>query len=102
MRGLDWRAGILVAFSCLLLSSAAYAERGDDRRFPRRGPFMPQQERALPPDAGRAFVPPPPRDARPGGRLTPEERRQLRQDIFDAGRDVYRDRGDRPPRQRRW
>lgn len=100
MKGLGWRAGILVALGCLLLGSAAHAERGDDRRFPRRGPY--QQERQLPPDAGRGFVPPAPRDVHPGGRLTPDERRQLRQDIFDAGRDVYRDRGDRPPRPRRW
>jgi hypothetical protein len=39
----------------------------------------------------------PPRDAQDPrrGQLTPDERRQLRRDIGDHGRDVYRDR--RPP-----
>jgi len=38
---------------------------------------------------------------RGGGRMSPDERRQLRRDIDDAGRDLYRDRPDRPgpPRQ---
>ena len=46
--------------------------------------------------------PPPPRELRggPPGRpgppphLPPEERRQLRRDIADHGRDIYRDRGN--------
>jgi hypothetical protein len=49
-------------------------------------------------------MPPPQRDfrgdaqdPRRGGQLTPEERRQLRRDIGDHGRDVYRDR--RPPQR---
>lgn len=38
--------------------------------------------------------------ARRGGRLTPEERRQLRRDVHQAGRDLYPERpspGRRPP-----
>jgi hypothetical protein len=34
----------------------------------------------------------------PGWDLTPEERRQLRQDIYRHGRDVYRDRPEPAPR----
>ncbi len=34
-------------------------------------------------------------DERQDKRLTPEERRQLRRDIHDAGRDLYRDRPSR-------
>jgi len=37
-----------------------------------------------------------------GGRLSPEERRQLRRDVHDAGRDLYPDRmpvGRREPRR---
>ena len=38
---------------------------------------------------------------RGGGRMSPDERRQLRRDIDNAGRDLYRERPDRPgpPRQ---
>lgn len=41
-----------------------------------------------------------PRDAEPpgGNRLSPEERRQLRRDVHDAGRDLYPDR--MPPGRR--
>jgi len=38
------------------------------------------------------------REGRQGRRMTPEERQQLRRDIFDAGRDVYRPRPERPGR----
>lgn len=42
----------------------------------------------------------PPRDAEPSGgnRLSPEERRQLRRDVHEAGRDLYPDR--MPPGRR--
>jgi len=32
------------------------------------------------------------RDARRDARMTPEQRRQLRRDVHDHGRDIYRDR----------
>jgi len=38
------------------------------------------------------------RDANRDARMTPEQRRQLRQDVVDHGRDIYRDR-PRPGRQ---
>lgn len=53
------------------------------------------QQRPHPPQRERQFQPPPRRqDADPPGpqnpqRLSPDERRQLRRDLRDAGRDVY-------------
>lgn len=38
------------------------------------------------------------RDANRDARMTPEQRRQLRRDVADHGRDIYRDR-PRPDRQ---
>lgn len=62
--------------------------------------------RGLGPLAPRRVAPPPPqqtsareltsqsREAR-DARMTPEERKQLRQDVSDHGREIYRDRGAR-------
>ena len=58
------------------------------RDFDRRGP---ERREAVAPSPPPDFSPPPqaPPQGRPG-RLTPDERRALRQQINDAGRDVYR------------
>lgn len=55
-----------------------------NRRAPERELATPQAPAFRPPDAGDAD-----RMGRPG-RLTPDERRALRQQINQAGRDVYR------------
>ena len=57
-------------------------------------PFV-QQQRPRPEPQRGAEQPMPQRDPRgtdasERGRMSPEERRQLRQDIQDAGRDIYR------------
>jgi hypothetical protein len=54
-----------------------------------------QQQRPRPEPPRGTEQPMPPRDPRGAdpnerGRMSPEERRQLRQDIQDAGRDIYR------------
>lgn len=80
-------AGIFIALTASLPAQAQSYDREQQRRF--------QQERQqLPPrDAGA-----PRQDERGAGRqshpgqMTPEERRQLRRDIREHGREVYRDR----------
>ena len=59
------------------------------------------------PEPQRAAAPPvPPRDTRAPaeadrGRMSPDERRQLRRDIQDAGKDIYRRDRQAPGRQQR-
>jgi len=58
-------------------------------RFARPGPARPAPPQQIPArDAG-------PHNAIPqrDPRMTPDERRQLRRDVHDHGRDIYRDRG---------
>ena len=75
----------------LLASFPAFAQHNTGgRRFGQGGPM-----RQLPPQ--RAPMRDPAADNRGGNRgmqLTPEQRQQLRRDIHDHGRDIYRDRGD--------
>lgn len=82
-------AGVLLA---LAFSFPAQAQPGDgSRRFERN-----QQQRELRREEWqRRQQERQEREGRPG-RLTPEERQQLRRDIREHGRDVYR------PRQRRF
>ena len=66
-------------------------------------PFAQVQQVPRPEPQREAARPEPQRDMRaPGeadrGRMSPDERRQLRRDIQDAGRDIYR--RDRPPPRR--
>lgn len=78
-------AGVLLA---LVASLPAQAQPGDgQRRFER---FQQQREMRREEFQRRQFE----RDGQEGrpGRLTPEERQQLRRDIREHGRDVYRDR----------
>jgi hypothetical protein len=57
-------------------------DRGEQMRPPPQPPQPPRDLR--PPDRGQN---------RPGpGHLSPEQREQLRRDIYDHGRDIYRDR----------
>src|SRR5437773_9840613 len=78
-----WAAGALT----LLASLPAAAQQGQDSRGLGRGtpgrPTPPQQVPAR--DTAN-------RDANRDARMTPEQRRQLRRDVHDHGRDIYRDR----------
>jgi len=89
---------IMASMATLLLSSVpGYAQQGGGNR---RGTDRPMRQ-APPPQREQM----PPRDFRNDrdaqdprrGQLSPEERRQLRRDIGDHGRDVYRDR--QPPQR---
>ena len=86
-------AGVLIS---LVLSLPAQAQPGDgSRRFERfqqqreqrREEFQRQREQEF----QRRQLEREEREGRPG-RLSPEERQQLRRDIREHGRDVYRDR----------
>ncbi len=73
-------------FAALLTTWPAIAQQvPQDRRAARSGP---PEERPMPPPARRVGSMEHPRP----DEMTPEERRQLRRDIYDHGRDVYRDR----------
>jgi hypothetical protein len=87
---------LLIMASIVTLLTAAWP--GHAQQPPpgggRRGMDQPAPMRPMPPPQRDQM---PPRDAQDPrrGQLTPDERRQLRRDIGDHGRDVYRDR--RPP-----
>lgn len=68
-------------------------DAANERAQQLQGPRPQQNDRAPEPAAQQRYRPPEPHDARGGrpGRMTPEERRALRQQIDEAGRDVYRD-----------
>ena len=51
---------------------------------------LPQPREAPPPQSQALPVERPPEPVGRPGRLTPDERRALRQQIIDAGRDIYR------------
>jgi len=82
-------AGGVVLLALAPLPAAAQQGQGGPR-FARPGPAArpvpPQQIPAR--DAGQRNAIPQ-RDPR----MTPDERRQLRRDVHDHGRDIYRDRG---------
>ena len=79
-------------FLVLVLSFPAAAQNASGRgRFAQGGGRGGAQSRQAPPQR------PPAREASPqqerrDGRMTPDERQQLRRDIQDHGRDIYRDR----------
>jgi uncharacterized membrane protein len=88
-------AGIFIALTASLPARAQPHERDQPRRFQQERQHVPQRE--LP----RRGAGDPRQDergageqARPG-QLSPEERRQLRRDIREHGREVYRDRPHR-------
>ena len=80
----------LIKVSCMLIllaSLPATAQQGGKRMGP-GGPgrdMPPQQVPVRDADLQQ-------RDAHREGRMTPEQRRQLRRDVHDHGRDIYRDR----------
>ena len=85
---------LIMASIATLLTAAWPAHAQQPPGNGRRG--MDQPMRPMPPPQRDQM---PPRDAQDPlrGQLTPDERRQLRRDIGDHGRDVYRDR--RPPQR---
>lgn len=86
---------LAAALVLALALPSAHAGRGDDRFMAREGQRPERQERAQrEAQQERQFQR---RDERGGEgarqqRLSPEERRQLRRDVHDAGRDLYRPR----------
>jgi len=89
MRGADWIVKPLIASSGALLialalpfpAAAQHAQGGARQAGPGR-PTPPQQVPAR--DMKQQQ-----RDANREARMTPEQRRQLRQDVVDHGRDIY-------------
>ena len=77
---------ILLASLPAAAQQQAQGGRGVGRGAPGR-PTPPQQVPAR--DANR--------DANRDARMTPEQRRQLRRDVHDHGRDIYRERGQNRP-----
>lgn len=75
-------------FAALALPVQAQQGQGGGARFARPGPARPAPPQQIPArDAGMQQAMPQ-RDPR----MTPDERRQLRRDVHDHGRDIYRDR----------
>ena len=103
----SFRSRILAVF-CFGLIAAAVAPPAAADPFERGmgfGPFV-QDRRGRPEPQREAARPEPQRDLRaPGqadrGRMSPDERRQLRRDIQDAGRDIYRPSREAPSDRRR-
>ena len=78
-----------------LWPSAAQQGPPPGRRAPDR-PQQPMPMRPVPPPPPQQFPGREAQDPRRAG-MTPDERQQLRRDITDHGRDVYRDR--QPPKR---
>ncbi|RJG00839.1 hypothetical protein [Noviherbaspirillum sedimenti] len=82
-------------------AQASQARRGDDgqQQFERRGGGDGRegrdngQFRNAPQQQGGYGQAPPQDDGRRGGRMSPEERRELRRQIDEAGRNIYAPRG---------
>ena len=88
MKSLIATAGI---FLMLLAAHSALAqERPHDRRSGPAGPAGPAPK-SIPAQQVSAQSPEGPR----GGRMTSEERQQLRRDVNNHGREIYRDRGSK-------
>jgi hypothetical protein len=87
----------LIAALCALLLAAAFpalAQQGGKRVGP-GGPGKQRPPQQVPAsDAG-----PQHREVHFEGRMTPEQRRQLRRDVHDHGRDIYHRDRPRPERQ---
>lgn len=90
---MNWMAKLRLLFGLLLLVVVSHAAaaphlRDGQRAAPHRQP--PQDfRRDAPPDRPLRRDQDGADDARRAQRLTPEERRQLRRDIHDAGRELY-------------
>lgn len=88
---------LLVALVLALAAPLVQANPGNGRAHPRDGNRQngPQRQQQQPNQQREEQQRPPRRDEGNAGeqqrqRLSPEERRQLRRDIHDAGRDIYR------------
>ena len=85
----------------LLLSAVmlAVALTADPAAAQQPGPFRraerPTGNAAEPRQALQRGEQPPPRQASAPGQMSPEERRQLRRDIDEHGRDLYKERRER-------
>lgn len=83
-------AGMAAVAMALLLVAAEVSAQGMQRRL-REHAGEGAAQRMAPPTHPTQFAPDD--DARPrGGRLSPDERRQLRRDVQEAGRDLYPER----------
>jgi len=79
--------GVVLAAPVSLPASAQHAQ-GGGRGGANGGPGRPSPPQQVPARDMRWQQ----RDANRDARMTPEQRRQLRQDVVDHGRDIYRDR----------
>ncbi|MDD5248570.1 MAG: hypothetical protein PHY45_06280 [Rhodocyclaceae bacterium] len=64
---------------------------------PMPGPHADRERGSPPPQMAPPGAAPQRQEFVPPGRLSPEERRQLRRDIHDAGRELYRPNPQRQP-----
>lgn len=78
------------ATTALLLLMADVSAQAPDRPFRGRRAETGGPQHMVP--AERPASGPIADDPRPRGRMTPEERRQLRRDVHEAGRDLYPER----------
>jgi Spy/CpxP family protein refolding chaperone len=83
----------LFGTALLVLSSVSEAQQGGKRMAPAAPSGAMPAKQVPASDAGHQH-----RDAHAEGRMTPEQRQQLRRDVHKHGRDIYRDR-PRPERQ---
>lgn len=88
MKRLASLAGVIIALASSLPALAQPAGGDPHRRFER---FQQQRELQRQQEFRQRRQERQEQEGRPG-RLTPEERQQLRRDIREHGRDVYRDR----------
>ena len=89
----------LVAVVALLAMLPSYAEKGHRGMPPPEvGAGLAPMQRQVPYQSpSDAQLRPEPQDPAQPMRMSPEERRQLRRDIHDAGRELYRRDVPRPP-----
>jgi len=87
---------VFFSVAMLLLAVPAAAQNGPDERRFGQGNSLRQPAPQRVPVRERAVEN---RNANRSMQMTPEQRQQLRRDIHDHGRDIYRDRGN--ARQRR-
>ncbi len=79
---------VLSGIVLILLTSLPAMSQHGGKRLGQGGPNRPSPPPQMPArDAGGQK-----RDANRDARMTPEQRRQLRRDVNDHGRDIYRDR----------
>ncbi|MCX7891914.1 MAG: hypothetical protein N2544_06050 [Burkholderiales bacterium] len=95
------RRAFLIAGAAALVAALPAAAQQEPAYGPPRGEPggpgpMHREYRGEPGKREFRYPDDPYRHGRRGGAMTPDERRQLRRDIDDAGRDLYRDRPDRP------